>query len=72
MDQEKKCPTRAEYDAATPRQKGYMAYTYSCWPGSQIPSEEVGVCEFPRGSARRQQFLMGVQTGVLEAQDTEA
>lgn len=66
-----KLPTRAEYDAATPRQKGFMAYTYSEWPGSKIPDQQTGIGEFPPFSKERKLFLEGAYAGMIAAQDSE-
>ena len=48
-------PSRAEFDAATPYQKGFLAYTYSQWPGSEIPSAN----PFYRGTVEAEEFAAG-------------
>jgi hypothetical protein len=63
-------PTKAEYDAATPFAKGYWAYTFSHWPGSEIPDTDK--CPFPAGTDDHDQFQRGVQRAVLAAQDSES
>ena len=62
-------PTRAEYDAAEPDQKGAMAYWFSHWPGSEIPDETQ--CPYAEGTAEHAQFLSGVNYAVGLAQDGE-
>ncbi len=62
-------PTRAQFDAASPFEKGFMAYTFSAWPGSTIPDESV--CPYPIGSSEAEDFHRGVQHGVIAAQDSE-
>ena len=44
-----------------------MAYTFSQWPGSQIPSKN----PFPAGTDEHRQFKDGVRSAVLCAQDCE-
>lgn len=66
---ERNLPTKAEYDASSPRAKGFMAYTFSAWPGSTIPDESV--CPYPFGSIEASEFHLGVRHGVLCAQDSE-
>jgi hypothetical protein len=62
-------PTRGDYDAAEPFEKGFMAYSFSAWPGSEIPSE--ANCPFKPGTKNEQQFNDGVNAAVLCAQDSE-
>lgn len=60
-------PTRADYDSASPRGKGYLEYTYSAWPNSEIPKG----CPFEKGTKERTEFEAGQQAAVLAAQDSE-
>lgn len=62
-----KLPTRKDYDKATPRQKGFMSYTFSQWPDSQIPE----ACPYEEGTPEWQKFQNGVRVAVLAAQDSE-
>jgi hypothetical protein len=62
-------PTRAEWDAATPRAKGFMSYWFSAWEGSEIPSEDK--CPFAPGSPECAEFDAGVHAAVIAAQDME-
>ena len=62
-------PARADFDAAEPFAQGVMAYTYSAWPGSKIPSERKN--PYPKGSKEHDQFKDGVHSAVLCAQDSE-
>lgn len=62
-------PTRAEWDAATPYEQGYVSYWCSAWPGSDIPDESQ--CPYPQGSAEREQFDKGVSAAILAAIDSE-
>lgn len=63
-------PTKAEYNAATPYAKGYMAYTFSAWPKSEIPPESN--CPYPGDSEEYCEFQSGVQSAILDAQDSES
>jgi len=60
-------PTRADYDAASPRGKGYMQYMYSEWPGSEIPK----TCPFTVGTPEYAEYCRGQNAAVLDAQDSE-
>lgn len=60
-------PTRADYDAASPRGKGYLSYTFAEWPGSKIPK----TCPFKVGTREHQQWCDGQNAAVLDAQDSE-
>lgn len=62
-------PTRAAYDAAAPFEQGYLAYTYSAWPGSEIPSE--ARCPYETGSNDHADFQRGVDAAARDAQDSE-
>jgi hypothetical protein len=62
-------PSKADYDAAGPFEKGFMAYWFSAWPESEIPSEASN--PFAAGSAEHQQFDDGVRAAVIAAQDGE-
>lgn len=66
---EPRLPTKAEYDAASPHEKGFMAYWFSAWPGSEIPNESN--CPFPDGSEEAAKFKHGVHAAVIEAIDQE-
>jgi hypothetical protein len=60
-------PTRANYDSASPRGKGFLEYTYSSWPNSEIPKG----CPFAKGTPEHEQFQRGQDAAVLAAQDSE-
>jgi len=60
-------PIRADYDAASPRGKGYLEYTYSAWPNSEVPKG----CPFEKGTTDYLEFHRGQQEAVLAAQDSE-
>lgn len=60
-------PTRADYDKAEPYAKGFMAYTFSQWPDSEIPEKN----PFERGTTEASQFADGVHAGMICAQDSE-
>jgi hypothetical protein len=60
-------PTRADYDAATPRGKGFLEYTYSEWPGSEVPKG----CPFEPGTKEQAEFLSGQDAAMLAAQDSD-
>jgi hypothetical protein len=62
-------PTRADYDAAEPLLQGYMAYRFSTWPGSKIPSEKE--CPYAEGTEAHALFHKGVQAAVTAAIDNE-
>ena len=62
-----KLPTKAEYDAAEPFAKGFMSYTFSAWPGSEIPARN----PFKRGTAEAARFADGVHSATICAQDGE-
>lgn len=62
-------PTRAEWDEASPHDKGFMSYWFSAWPGSEIPSEDK--CPYPEGSKEHQEFHDGVNAAVIAAIDSE-
>ena len=62
---EQELPTRADYDAASPRGKGYMQYMFSEWPGSQIPKR----CPVKVGTKEYEQYCAGQNAAVLDAQD---
>lgn len=65
-----KLPTLKAYMASSPYQRGYMAYTFSAWPGSKIPSEKK--CPYRPGSKNHTAFWYGVHAAVLDAQDSES
>lgn len=60
-------PTRSEFDAATPLEKGWLAYTWAQHPNSDIPEE----CPYPEGSQERADYMAGKAVAVLDAQDSE-
>lgn len=62
-----RAPTRAEFDAMTPRQQGYCCYMFACWPGSKIPKR----CPYKPGSMEYVEFREGEQHAVIVAQDSE-
>lgn len=64
---EKNPPTRADYDAASPRAKGWLEYTYSNWPNSEVPKG----CPFAVGTKEHAQFVDGQNSAMLAAQDSE-
>ncbi|MDO8683795.1 MAG: hypothetical protein Q7N50_09980 [Armatimonadota bacterium] len=61
-------PTKKQYDAASPREKGYMAYTYAYHPMSSIPEG----CPFKHGTDEHREFHNGEMQAILEAQDSES
>lgn len=65
--EEPQLPTRADWDAASPRMKGYMSYTFSAWPGSEIPAR----CPFTVGTPEYEQWCRGQDVAVQDAQDSE-
>jgi hypothetical protein len=58
-------PTRAEFDAAPPRQQCYMSYTYAAWPESTIPAR----CPYKVGTEERAEWNRGADAAMLDAQD---
>lgn len=60
-------PTLADYEAASPRAKGYMSYMYAEWPGSEIPKR----CPFKVGTKEYKQYCDGQNAAMLAAQDSE-
>jgi len=64
---EPQLPTRADYDAASPRAKGYMQYMYAEWPNSKIPKQ----CPFKVGTPEYAEYCRGQDAAVLAAQDSE-
>lgn len=62
-------PKRADYDAASPAEKGFMAYMFSAWDGSEIPREDN--CPFADGTPEHTEFHGGVRAAILAAQDSE-
>lgn len=62
-------PTKAEYDTASPFLQGFMAYTFSAWPNSEIPNERF--CPHRSGTTEYADFQRGVHAAVLSAQDSE-
>lgn len=62
-----KLPTKAEYDKTDPYEKGFMAYTYAKWPGSEIPEAN----PFERRTIEAKKFDDGVFAAMICAQDSE-
>lgn len=62
-------PTRAEWERAEPFEQGFMSYTYSAHPGSEIPNEKE--CPHRPGTAAHADFQRGVHAAVICAQDSE-
>lgn len=60
-------PTRADYDAASPRAKGWLEYTYSEWPNSEVPKGN----PFAKGTREHREFCRGQDAAMLAAQDSE-
>lgn len=67
MTERLKEPTFEDWEAATPRQKGYLSYMYAARNGSDIPDSN----PFELYSEDWISFQLGQQAAVLEAQDSE-
>ncbi|MCG6204170.1 hypothetical protein LPW26_05955 [Rhodopseudomonas sp. HC1] len=65
MSTEPKLPTRADWDAASPYEKGVMSYKFAHWDGSEIPASN----PFPAGSGDSARFDQGAWTAMLCTQD---
>lgn len=59
--------TKAEYDALTPYQQGYVCYMQACLLGSEIPD----CCPYGKGTQEAEEWGRGSFAGILEAQDEE-
>ncbi len=62
-----KNPSKADYDVAEPYAQGYMAYTFSHWPGSAIPE----TCPYASGTPEALRFRDREHAAILNAQDSE-
>lgn len=60
-------PTRADYDKASPRGKGYLQYMWAEWPRSTIPKQ----CPFKVGTPEYAEYCRGQEAAMLDAQDSE-
>lgn len=61
--------TKEEFEALSPRQRGYVVYMYGDRDDQpNVPSES---CPYPPGSVEWEQYAQGMMTAVLEVQDME-